>query len=81
MRGFIDLHSHFVANIDDNATVASVLTATPGERQGGGRGGPPGGGAAAHTPAHVIKIAASSDGTFVVTNTRNGFQKTYRPRD
>ena len=71
----------FVANIDDNATVGSVLTAVPGERQGGGRGGPPGGGAAAHTPAYLIKIAASSDGTFVVTNTRNGFQKTYKPRD
>jgi beta-lactamase superfamily II metal-dependent hydrolase len=71
----------FVANIDDNATVGSVLTAVPGERQGGGRGGPPGGGAAAHTPAYLIKIAASSDGTFVVTNTRNGFQKAYKPRD
>ena len=71
----------FVANIDDNATVGSVLTASPGERQGGGRGGAPGVGAAAHTPAYLIKIAASSDGTFVVTNTRNGFQKTYKPRD
>ena len=71
----------FVANIDDNATVGSVLTASPGERQGGGRGAPPGGGAAAHAPAYLIKIAASADGTFVVTNTRNGFQKTYKPRD
>ena len=72
----------FVANVDDNATVGSVLTASPGERQGGGRGAPPGGGgAAAHTPAYLIKVAASSDGTFVVTNTRNGFQKTYKPRD
>jgi beta-lactamase superfamily II metal-dependent hydrolase len=71
----------FVANIDDNATLAAVLTASPGERQGRGRGGPGGGGAAAHTPAYLITIAASSDGTFVVTNTRNGFQKTYTPRD
>ena len=72
----------FVANIDDNATLATVLTAAPAAgRQGGGRGGPPGGGAAAHTPAYLIKITASSDGTFVVTNTRNGFQKTYKPRD
>ena len=70
----------FVANIDDNATVGSVLTAAPGER-GGGRGAPPGGGAAAHTPAYLIKIAAAADGTFVVTNTRNGFQKRYKPRD
>ena len=70
----------FVANVDDNTTVAGVLTAAPGGRQGGGRGAPAGG-AAAHTPAHLIKISAESDGTFVVTNTRNGFLKTYRPRD
>ena len=70
----------FVANIDDNATVGSVLTASPGERQGG-RGGPAGGGAAAHTPAYLIKITAASDGSFVVTNTRNGFRKSYQPRD
>ncbi|MGH9239832.1 MAG: hypothetical protein ACRD3G_17455, partial [Vicinamibacterales bacterium] len=71
----------FVANIDDTVTVGSVLTAAPGQRQGGGRGGPPGGAAAAHTPAYLIKISAGSDGTFVVTNTRNGFEKTYKPRD
>ena len=93
----------FVANIDDNATLATVLTAAPagpgsapapppgppgiraggapGQRQGGGRGAPPGGAAAAHTPAYLIKITAASDGSFVVTNTRNGFQKTYKPRD
>ena len=89
----------FVANVDDTATVAGVLTApapgpppappasgppgattagAPAGRQGGGRGGA---GAAAHTPAYLIKIAAESDGTFVVTNTRNGFRKVYRPRD
>lgn len=71
----------FIANIDDNAAVATVLTAPPAARQGGGRGGPPGGGAAAHTPAYLIKITAASDGSFVVTNTRNGFQKTYMSRD
>ena len=80
----------FVANVDDGETVARVLTpppAVPGGRggdaptgrQGGGRGGP-GGAAAAHTPAHQIRIVAESDGTFVVTNTRNGFRKTYRPQ-
>jgi beta-lactamase superfamily II metal-dependent hydrolase len=46
---------------------------------GGGRG-PGGPGAAAHTPAHLIKVTALQDGTFTVTNTRNGFSKTYRPR-
>jgi beta-lactamase superfamily II metal-dependent hydrolase len=139
----------FIANVDDNATIAGILTAPP--RQGGpgrgargpqapGAGGPPavatppggaaaapaasaqqqptpqqqpgagaaaapqagaqpgapagppagrggfGGGrgnaAAAHSPAYMIKISARPDGSFTVTNTRNGFTKTYaaRPR-
>jgi len=63
----------FVANVDDAATVASVLTAPPAS----GRGGAP---PAAHSPAYLIKVAAQQDGTFTVTNTRNGFSKTYRPR-
>jgi beta-lactamase superfamily II metal-dependent hydrolase len=67
----------FVANVDDNATVAGVLT-TPAAP--GGRGGP-GAGAAAHTPAYVIKIAVRPDGSFTVTNTRNGFSKTYPPSE
>jgi beta-lactamase superfamily II metal-dependent hydrolase len=49
-------------------------------RQGGGARGGGGGGAAAHTPAYMIKISAQEDGTFTVTNTRNGFSKTYAPR-
>ncbi len=120
----------FIANVDDAATIAGVLTAPPGGR--GGRGGPgaPGGGApgaggppsasaggpqggasggagsggtaggqpqatapaaaapgggrgnaaAAHTPAHYLKISAQDDGTFTVTNTRNGYSKTYTKR-
>lgn len=65
----------FVANVDEPEAIAGLLTAPPGAR-GGGRGG---GGAAtaAHTPAHYIKISAQTDGTFTVTNTRNGFSKTY----
>ena len=31
-------------------------------------------------PAHWIKVSAQSDGTFTVTNSRNGFSKTYRAR-
>jgi hypothetical protein len=49
----------------------------PGGGRGPGRGGP---GAAAHTPAHLITVTALQDGTFTVTNTRNGFSKTYAPR-
>jgi len=59
----------FVANIDDPATVAATLTGPP-------RGGPPPG----HIPAYAIKIFAESTGTFTVTNTRNGFSKTYVKR-
>lgn len=80
--GLDNAPSVFVANVDDAATVAGVLTApppAPGGRQGGGRGAPAG--PAAHAPAHLITISARSDGTFTVTNTRNGFRKTYRPRD
>ena len=63
----------FVANVDDAATVASVLTAPPPA----GRGGGP---APTHSPAHLVKVSAQQDGTFTVTNTRTGFSKTYRAR-
>ena len=127
----IDLNSPgvFIANIDDPATIAGVLTAPPrGGGPGGGRGGPggvppvagaqppagtpaasppagnappagaagaapvPGGGApaggrvgggaaaAAHTPAYWIKMSVQPDGSFTVTNSRNGFTKSYANR-
>ena len=37
-------------------------------------------GNAAHAPAYWLKVSAQADGTFTVTNSRNGFTKTYRPR-
>ena len=50
--------------------------APPAGRQGG-RGGP----GVPHTgPAFLIKVSAQADGTFTVTNTRNGFSRTYKPR-
>jgi beta-lactamase superfamily II metal-dependent hydrolase len=82
----------FIANMDDLETTVGVLTAlaTPpapaapgagqpaaGARRGGGRGGAA---AAAHTPAHWIKVSARQDGSFTVTNTRNGFSKSYAAR-
>jgi competence protein ComEC len=70
----------FVANVDEAATVAGVLVPPADDGQGRGRGGR-GGGAAAHAPAYLIKISAESNGTFVVSNTRNGFSKTYRSRE
>jgi hypothetical protein len=63
----------FIANVDSMATIAGVLTATPGA-PAGARGDQ------AHTPAHWIRISALADGTFTVTNSRNGFAKTYVKR-
>jgi competence protein ComEC len=65
----------FIANVDDNATVANVLSAPAQQAPRGGAGA-----AAAHSPAYLIKVSAQQDGTFTVTNTRNGFSKTYRAR-
>jgi beta-lactamase superfamily II metal-dependent hydrolase len=124
----------FIANIDDSATIAGVLTAPP---RGGGPGGPArggqgaaagalpagaaasaptgqpagaapspaaagapqgaapgaaagvapgagsgrgGAGGASHTPAYWIKVSVQPDGTFTVSNSRNGFSKTYAKR-
>jgi beta-lactamase superfamily II metal-dependent hydrolase len=68
----------FIANVDDAATVAEVLTA--GARGAGpGRGGPAAA-PPAHTPAYWIKLTAQQDGTFTVTNSRNNFSKTYAKR-
>lgn len=61
----------FIANIDEPAAIATVLTTPPGQRGGGG------GANAAHTPAYYLKISARNDGSFTVTNSRNGFSKTY----
>jgi beta-lactamase superfamily II metal-dependent hydrolase len=85
----------FIANIEDNATLASILTAPPPAPRGTGApaaAGPPaaGGGRAGgggrgtplppHTPAYWIKVTAAQDGSFTVTNARNGFTKTYAAR-
>ena len=62
----------FIANLDSASTIARVLTATPGARVAGTD--------PAHTPAYSIKISARRDGSFTVTNTRNGFSKRYERR-
>jgi beta-lactamase superfamily II metal-dependent hydrolase len=102
----------FIANVDEPAVIAAVLTgqptappaaapptpaaqtppaatlpaAPPSEpagppgagRQGGGGGR---GAGPAHTgPAFWLKVSVQADGTFTITNSRNGFSKTYRPR-
>ena len=82
----------FIANIEDAKTMADVLVNPPptfGQPGGGGRaGGAPGAGRGmgggrgpGHTgPAFYIKVSAQADGTFTVTNTRNGFSKTYEAK-
>jgi beta-lactamase superfamily II metal-dependent hydrolase len=74
----------FIANIDDPAKIANVLTTPP--RPPGMRHTPPSPAsraerakAAAHTPAYWIKISVQTDGSFTVTNSRNGYGKTYAP--
>jgi competence protein ComEC len=66
----------FIANVEDNATIAGVLVPQPAAPRGGGGGF----GGAAHSPAYLLKVSAQQDGTFTVTNTRNNFSKTYKPR-
>lgn len=65
-----------IANIDDAAQVAAVV--------GGSAAGatlPAGpGGNAAHAPAHYLKVSARRDGSFTVTNSRNGFSRSYGAR-
>jgi competence protein ComEC len=65
----------FIANVDEPAAIATVLTSPPGQRGGGG-----GAAAAAHAPAHYLKVSAMPDGSFTVTNSRNGFTRTYARR-
>ena len=67
----------FIANTEDMTTIASVINppapSAPGT-PGGARGNP------AHTPSYPIKISAQRNGSFTVTNLRNGFSKTYTKR-
>ena len=66
----------FIANtIDDQPETMPVAPMTPPDP---GPNVPP---PPAHNgTAYWIKVSAQSDGTFTVTNTRNGFSKTYRAR-
>ncbi|CAN5488408.1 hypothetical protein BH09GEM1_BH09GEM1_10720 [soil metagenome] len=63
----------FIANVDDMATIAGVINPA-GAAPGAARGNP------AHTPSYFLKVSAQSNGTFTVTNLRNGFSKTYVKR-
>jgi competence protein ComEC len=80
--------SRFIANIDDNAQLVAVLAneSSRGVRdaQGNQQQVPyPHGaqGIADHSPAYWIKVSAQPDGSFTVSNSRNGFSKTYEARN
>ena len=77
--GLENAPARFIANVDEPATIAAILTTqpTPGGPAAPRAGGP---GAPAHTPAYLIRVSVQQDGSFTVTNTRNNFSKTYRPR-
>ena len=66
----------FIANGVDQQPDAMPIAATPQPAPGPGAAPPP----AHNGPAHWIKVSAREDGSFTVTNTRNGFSKTYAAR-
>ena len=64
----------FIANTTDDQQTAMPVAPTPAP--GPGPGTPP---APVHKgAAYWIKLSAQEDGSFTVTNARNGFGKTYR---
>jgi beta-lactamase superfamily II metal-dependent hydrolase len=66
--------SIFIANMTDDPLTAMPVAPISGPPPGPDAPPPP----AHNGPAYWIKVSAQTDGTFTVTNTRNGFAKTYR---
>jgi hypothetical protein len=64
----------FIANTVDEPPAAMPIAATPAPPPGPGAAPPP----VHNGAAHWIKVSAQQDGSFTVTNARNGFTKTYR---
>ncbi|HEY7302056.1 MAG TPA: MBL fold metallo-hydrolase [Xanthobacteraceae bacterium] len=66
----------FIANLLDDQPAAMPIEPINNPPPGPNRPEPP----AHNGPAHWIKVTAQADGTFTVTNTRNGFAKTYEAK-
>jgi hypothetical protein len=66
--------SIFIANMLDDPLAAMPLEPIEAPPFGSNAPPPP----AHNGPAYWIKVSAQTDGTFTVTNARNGFTKTYR---
>ena len=63
----------FIAKLVDNQPATMPLAPVPAPRRGSNAGPPP-----VHSgPANWLKVEAHRDGSFTVTNGRNGFSKTY----
>jgi competence protein ComEC len=65
----------FIANIADAAPSEIPVAPTPAPQPGAGATPPP----AHNGAAHWIKLVAEQDGSYTITNARNGFSKTYKP--
>jgi competence protein ComEC len=63
----------FIANGIDEQPAAMPIAAAAAPAPGPGGAPPP----AHNVPAYWIKVSAKEDGSFTVTNARNGFSKTY----
>src|SRR5580704_16267429 len=68
--------SIFIANMTDDPLTAMPVAPISAPPPGPDAPPPP----AHNGPAYWIKVSAQTDGTFTVTNTRNGFSKTYRAK-
>ena len=68
--------SIFIANMLDDPFAAMPMAPIDAPPLGSNAPPPP----AHNGPAYWIKVSAQTDGTFTVTNARNGFAKTYRAK-
>jgi len=66
----------FIANLTDEPLSAMPVAPIAAPPPGPNAPPPP----AHNGPAFYIKVSAQQDGTFIVTNARNGFSKTYTAR-
>ena len=65
----------FIANAVDDQPASLPVAPTPAPQPGAGATPPP----AHNGTAYWIKLVAEQDGSYTVTNARNGFTKTYKP--
>jgi len=66
----------FIANLVDQQPEAMPVAPMPAPQRGSGAAPAP----VHNGPAYWIKVSARRDGSFTVTNSRNGFSKTYQAR-